>query len=202
MHITAWGKSYSYLGSEGVIYATMGGKVQIKSSCSLTISTDHNGDSWETYYSHMRIDDDIQDGQYVDQGQRIGKIETNSHAASCNIDCDKRKDQFEIASGPHLHMELFKNQRRETLNDKEFSGFIIKAGIYNMDLNGVDLENHCTDATDCTKAVLIEDTNKYCATRFIDKHNSSNVFCPSIIGANNGMPYGPLRQHLIKNEFE
>ena len=161
----------------------MAGKVQFQSSCSLNISTYQNGVNWQTYYSHMRIDGNIINGQYIHQGQRIGKIETNSKSASCNGDWDN-KDNLEIASGPHLHMELFKNQQRETLDDKEFSGFIIKAGIYNRDQ---DLERHCQHHEDCSKAVLIDNNDKYCATRFIDKHDNSNVHCPSVIGVNNGM---------------
>ena len=164
----------------------MAGTIQIKSSCSLIISTSHNGDKWETYYSHMRIDNHIKNGSHVDQGERIGKIETNSFAANCNMNCDKR-DQFEIASGPHLHMELFKNEERESLNDKEFSGFIIKAGIYNMDLYG-HLEDHCNYPKDCSKAYRNDKYNstEYCATRFIDKRNRSIMYCPSVIGANFG----------------
>ena len=162
----------------------MAGKVQIHSNCSLYISTDHKGVNWQTYYSHMRIDDNIRSGhiQFVDQSQRIGKIETNSYSASCNGDWDK-KDELEIASGPHLHMELFKNQQKESLDNKEFSGFIIRAGLYNKDK---DLADHCLFPTDCTKAVDIDNNDKYCATRFIDKLNSSNIYCPSVIGANNG----------------
>ena len=139
----------------------------------------------------MRIDNHIKNGSHVQQGERIGKIETNSFAANCNMDCDKRDQSQEIASGPHLHMELFKNQERESLNDKEFSGIIIKAGIYNMDLDGVNLASHCNFSTDCTKAVDMNNNERYCATRFVDKRDSSNIYCPSVVGANNGKLYNP-----------
>ena len=184
--ILGWGQPFHHLQSNGSVHAMMSGEVQMISPCSLNISTNHNGIHFQVYYTHIRIDSGITDGQTVAQGQRIGQIETNKMNANCNGDYNAilNGEPTEVATGPHLHIELFRNQQHESLHDKEVSGYIIKAGKYYLDQ---DLADHCLNADDCANAVVKHtNNNEHCATRFVDKANASNVFCPSVVGANHG----------------
>ena len=138
------------------------------------------------YYAHIEIDDNIKDGEVVFQGQRIGKIETDRMAANCNVSvlAITTGEPTERATGPHLHIELFKNKKQETLDGKEFGRFVVKAGAFHMDR---DIAKNCNFADDCTKAYReIHNRKEYCATRFVDKNKSSNIYCASVEGANNG----------------
>ena len=142
------------------------GMVHVHSSCSLEIL---NG-THSTYYSHIRID--VENGTSVQQGDPIAEIELYPNEANCM--CDWTNMKYECATGPHLHLEMRKNGRPETLNDKEISGYRIRAGKYAHD-------EYCSDPEDC---LVAKNNGVSCATTFT--HTDGEVFCATVKGINAG----------------
>ena len=126
-------------GLEGRVFAAHSGTVASRpySRCQMRII--HESD-WQTNYYHM---DNllVKPGQYIKQGQAIGKY-ANTHETAI---CDGGS-----STGPHVHFSLVSpNGKYVSLDGWKISGYTIKAGDRNYD-------------TDCTRCYFEKNGRKYC----------------------------------------
>ena len=79
---TVFGEDFGYYGSSGVVLASHRGRIIKINSCKLLI-VGYDGENHQTWYSHIRIDESMINFQHVEQGDRIGFIETDKVKANC-----------------------------------------------------------------------------------------------------------------------
>ena len=166
-----WGVSFNYLNSEGHVHAAHSGKMNKYSNCSVEI--DDMDSDYQTYYSHIIVQENITDGCMVTRGQLIGTIDLHPDHANCN--CDWVMNHYECSTGPHVHFELRKNGFPVHLNDRTISQYRIRAGNYSHD-------EYCSDPESCEFA---HSNGSLCATMFIDTR-TGHKYCPTVKGQNLG----------------
>ena len=167
-----WNEPFDYFGSSGDVYSAHSGTIWKHSECSIEII--HNQTGYSTYYSHILIRQKT-DGEWVEQGELIGRINLDPIDSNCG--CDHASRSFECACGPHLHLELRHYGKPETLDKKTISQLLIKTGTYAHD-------RYCNDPDSCLTAT--DRNGEPCATTYTNIHNPKDVVCPVVKGANIG----------------
>ena len=170
-----WYVPFDYLGSNGEVYSSHGGKVYKHSECSIEVV--HEKTRYSTYYSHLELND-FGNGTFIEQGHHLGNISLVPDNSNCR--CDYANKLFECATGPHVHFELRYDGEPESLQDRIISNFRIRTGSLPYDL-------YCSDPIDCTLATY---EGKFCATTYTDL-TTGGVICPVTKGSNIG------RKHLL-----
>ena len=168
-----WGVPFDYLNSNGDVYSSHSGHFHKRSECAVEVI--HDPSSYSTFYSHLDIND-IKDGQFIEQGTNIGRIQLEPDKSNCR--CDWPGKSFQCATGPHLHMELRYNGAPASLDGKIISNLRIKVGSLPHDM-------YCSDPEDCTRAIYGGDL---CATTYTDLE-TLEVICPVTKGSNIGKKY-------------
>jgi len=164
---------FDYLLSRGEVYSSHNGTFKKHSDCSVEVL--HDKTKFSTYYSHLRINE-IEDGEFIEQGQNIGQIEIDPDQSNCK--CDWASKSFLCSTGPHLHLELRYDGAPASLNGKIMSNLLIKTGLLPHDM-------FCSDPTDCTYATF---NGEPCATTYTDL-KTGVVICPVTKGTNIGIIY-------------
>ena len=162
---------FDYLLSSGEVYSSHNGTFKKHSNCSVEVT--HDRTAFSTYYSHLDITDDIEDGQFIEQGQNIGRIHIDPDQSNCR--CDWAAKSFLCATGPHLHIELRHNGAPASLHGKIISNLLIRPGLLPHDM-------YCSDPDDCTSATF---DGKACATTYTHL-KTGEVICPVTKGSNIG----------------
>ena len=170
-HFQKWGVPFDYLLSSGEVYSSHNGTFKKHSNCSVEVM--HDRTAFSTYYSHLDITDDIEDGQFIEQGQNIGRIHIDPDQSNCR--CDWAAKSFLCATGPHLHIELRHNGAPASLHGKIISNLLIRPGLLPHDM-------YCSDPDDCTSATF---DGKACATTYTHL-KTGEVICPVTKGSNIG----------------
>ena len=168
-----WGVPFDYLLSSGEVFASHNGTFKKHSNCSIEVL--HDKTKYSTYYSHLRINK-IEDGEFIEQGQNIGRIEIDPYQSNCQ--CDWASKSFLCATGPHLHIELRHDGAPASLHGRMISNLRIKPGLLPHDM-------YCSDPDDCTSALF---RGQLCATTYTDV-KTGMVICPVTKGSNIGIKY-------------
>ena len=161
---------FDYLFSDGDVYSAHSGYFKKHSDCSLELK--HDKSKYSTYYSHVEIND-IADGEFIEQGENIGRIQLDPAKSNCK--CDWPQKSFLCATGPHLHLELRYDGRPASLQGRIISNLRINTGLLPHDM-------YCSDPEDCTSATY---EGKACATTYTDL-TTGHVICPVTKGSNMG----------------
>ncbi|NOH71633.1 M23 family metallopeptidase [Vibrio pectenicida] len=104
------------------VTAAHDGYVSVFSRCQVRVT---HPDGWATNYYHMD-GIDIQDGEWVNKNQRIGRYASQKNAALC---------QGGSSTGPHLHFSVLFNGRFKSLQDLSLGPYRIDVGRYSYDNN-------------------------------------------------------------------
>ena len=131
------------------------------------------GSQFSTYYSHIKLAQNITDNAIVQRGQLIGTIALYPDHANCR--CDWANSLYECSSGPHAHFELRKNGYPVNLDGRVISTYRIRAGTYSHDIG-------CSDPDSCDQARI---NGSSCATTYTDIQTDT-IFCPTVKGQNLG----------------
>ena len=165
-----WGVPFDYLFSHGDVYSAHSGYFKKHSDCSFELI--HDKTRYSTYYSHVEIKD-IDDREFIEQGEYIGKIQLDPYKSNCK--CDWPGKSFLCATGPHLHIELRFDGRPASLQGRTISNLRISTGLLPHDM-------YCSDPDHCTSATF---EGKPCATTYTDL-TTGHVICPVTKGSNRG----------------
>ena len=165
-----WGVPFDYLFSYGEVYSAHSGYFKKHSDCSFELI--HDKTRYSTYYSHVEIKD-IDDREFIEQGEYIGKIQLDPYKSNCK--CDWPGKSFLCATGPHLHIELRFDGRPASLQGRTISNLRISTGLLPHDM-------YCSDPDHCTSATF---EGKPCATTYTDL-TTGHVICPVTKGSNRG----------------
>jgi LasA protease len=108
------------------------------SQCSVKII--HDSGEWQTRYYHMK-DLRIRAGDYVNEGQVIGRYADDHKTAICDGG---------FSTGPHVHFTLYnRNGHPISLHNHYISGYRVNVGIKDYD-------------EDCTRCYMEKDGQTYC----------------------------------------
>ena len=178
-----FGHDFRYFESRGEVVASHSGYIIVHSPCKIQIKSR----DFTTFYSHLKIDTQIANGQYVRVGEKIGTIELQREAANCN--CEVQAGRTECSTGPHLHWELRDTANKPIdLEGKIIGGFYIHAGAESYDFG-------CSPDK-CWNNMTLADISSSCSTVF-RRMSDNTTFCPSVQGANWGKILKTFSNHMI-----